>query len=162
MSCSVGCRRGSDLALLWLWCRLDATASIRPLAWEPPYASGVALKRKKKERKKRLSDKWYFRKKLILCLKSWTLTLRMGRQGGGVGCEASPVFVLSSGPLSRAYRFSFLFLLPLLPLHPFCLFFPFFMATPTAYGGSQVRGPIGATAASLHHSQYMAGSEPCL
>ena len=29
--------------LLWLWCRL--AAQIRPLAWEPPYAAGVALKR---------------------------------------------------------------------------------------------------------------------
>ena len=33
-----------DPALLWLWCRLAATAPIRPLAWEPPYAAGVALK----------------------------------------------------------------------------------------------------------------------
>ena len=30
-------------ALLWLWCRLEATAPIRPLAWEPPCAAGVAL-----------------------------------------------------------------------------------------------------------------------
>ena len=28
MSCGVGCRRGSDLALLWLWCRLAATTPI--------------------------------------------------------------------------------------------------------------------------------------
>ena len=28
--------------------RLPATAPIRPLAWEPPYASAVALKRKRK------------------------------------------------------------------------------------------------------------------
>ena len=28
--------------LLWLWCRLVATAPIRPLAWEPPYAVGAA------------------------------------------------------------------------------------------------------------------------
>ena len=33
-------------------CRLAATASIRPLAWEPPYAVGVALKRPKKKKKK--------------------------------------------------------------------------------------------------------------
>ena len=45
MSCGVGCRRGSDPSLLWLWRRLAATAPIRPLAWEPPYAVGVALKR---------------------------------------------------------------------------------------------------------------------
>ena len=43
----VGHRRGSDLALLWLWRRPAATAPIRPLAWEPPYALGAALKRQK-------------------------------------------------------------------------------------------------------------------
>ena len=47
MSCGVGHRRGSDLALLWLWCRPAAIAPIRPLAWEPPYAADVALKRQK-------------------------------------------------------------------------------------------------------------------
>ena len=46
MSCDVGCGYSSDLALLWLWCRPSATALIRPLAWELPYAAGVALKRK--------------------------------------------------------------------------------------------------------------------
>ena len=43
MSCGVGRRLGSDLALLWLWFRLVATAPIHPLAWEPPYAMGTAL-----------------------------------------------------------------------------------------------------------------------
>ena len=47
MSCGVGCRLGSAPALLWLWYRLTATAPIQPLAWEPPYAAGVALKKKK-------------------------------------------------------------------------------------------------------------------
>ena len=47
MSCGAGCRRGSDSELLWLWCRLAAVALIRPLAWERPYATGVALKTKK-------------------------------------------------------------------------------------------------------------------
>ena len=36
---------------MWLWHRLAAIASIRPLAWEPPYATGVALKRQKKKNK---------------------------------------------------------------------------------------------------------------
>ena len=45
MSCGVGRRHGSELALLWLWCRPTDTAPIQPLAWEPPYAVGVALKR---------------------------------------------------------------------------------------------------------------------
>ena len=49
MSCGVGCRGGSDLALLWLWHRLAVVAPIQPLAWEPPYDMGAALKRKKNE-----------------------------------------------------------------------------------------------------------------
>ena len=51
MNCGVGCRRGSDLVLLWLWCRLVATALIRPLAWEPPYAEGAAKKWEKDKNK---------------------------------------------------------------------------------------------------------------
>ena len=47
MSCGVGYRRGLDVVLLWLWHRLLATAPITPLAWEPPYAMGAALKSKK-------------------------------------------------------------------------------------------------------------------
>ena len=45
MSCGVGCRYSSDLALLWLWCRLAAAAPIWSLAWELPYATGTALKK---------------------------------------------------------------------------------------------------------------------
>ena len=52
MSCSVGHRRGSDPVLLWLWGRLGATAPIRPLAWEPPYAEGVALKQRNQKKGK--------------------------------------------------------------------------------------------------------------
>ena len=51
MSCGVGRRHGSDLALLWLWCSPAATAPIQPLAWEPPYAAGAALKDKKTKTK---------------------------------------------------------------------------------------------------------------
>ena len=50
MSYGVGCRHSSDPALLW--CRLAAVALIGPLAWEPLYATGAALRRRKKERKK--------------------------------------------------------------------------------------------------------------
>ena len=49
MSCGVGHRYSSDPALLWLWCRLEVVAPIRPLSWELPYAAGAALKSKKKE-----------------------------------------------------------------------------------------------------------------
>ena len=48
MNCGVGHRHGSDLALLWLWCRPTATAPIRPLAWELPHPLGAALERQKK------------------------------------------------------------------------------------------------------------------
>ena len=53
MSCGVGLRLGSDLALLWLWCRPEATAPIGPLAWEPPYAMGAALKKRRKKEKEK-------------------------------------------------------------------------------------------------------------
>ena len=55
MSCGVGHRLNSDPVLLWLWCRLVATALIQALAWEPPYATGEALKRKEKKKKNLLS-----------------------------------------------------------------------------------------------------------
>ena len=47
VSCGIGRRHSSDLALLWLWHRLAAAALIRPLARELPRASGAALKSKK-------------------------------------------------------------------------------------------------------------------
>ena len=58
MNCGVGPRQTSYLALLWLWCTLVATAPIRPLAWEPPHATGAALKQtnKKKQNRNRLTN----------------------------------------------------------------------------------------------------------
>ena len=50
MSCGIGCRHSSDPTLLWLWHRLEAVPLIRPLAQEPPYATGVALKRQDKKK----------------------------------------------------------------------------------------------------------------
>ena len=52
MSCGGGCRRSSDPALLWLWCRPAATAAAGPLAWEPLYAMGAALKSNQKKKKR--------------------------------------------------------------------------------------------------------------
>ena len=52
MSCGVGHKCGLDLVSLWLWRRPAATAPMQPLAWEPPYALGMALKRLKKKEKK--------------------------------------------------------------------------------------------------------------
>ena len=58
VSCGVGCRRGSDPTLLWLWRRLVATAPIRPLAWEPPYAMEMAQKNSKKTKKNKSLEVW--------------------------------------------------------------------------------------------------------
>ena len=44
--------------LLWLWYRPATTALIQPLAWEPPYAVDVALKRQKDEKKKIPDNLW--------------------------------------------------------------------------------------------------------
>ena len=55
VSCGVGCRRGSDPALLWLWRRPVATSPIRPLAWEPPYAAGAAQRNSKKKKDKKIN-----------------------------------------------------------------------------------------------------------
>ena len=44
----------------------------------------------------------------------------------------------------------------------FFVFLLFLWAAPTAYGGSQARGRIGAVAAGLHQSHSNVGSEPRL
>ena len=57
VSCGIACRCGLDPMLRWLWCRPVATALIRPLAWEPSYAVGLAqemAKKTKKEQKENL------------------------------------------------------------------------------------------------------------
>ena len=57
MSCGVGPRFCSDPTLLWLWSRPVATAPIGALAWEPPFAMDMALKRKKKKRERKKHTK---------------------------------------------------------------------------------------------------------
>ena len=68
MSCGVGHKCGSDLAWLWLWHRLAATALIGHLSWEPPYATGVALIRQKdkKRQKKKKDDCKYLNKNFTI------------------------------------------------------------------------------------------------
>ena len=48
MNCGVGQGHGLEPKLLWLWCMPAAIALKQPLAWEPPHATGAALKRQKK------------------------------------------------------------------------------------------------------------------
>ena len=56
-------------------------------------------------------------------------------------------------PFVKGKLFLFLF------IFSFCLFF---RATPMTYRASQAKSPIGAVAASLHHSHSNVGSEPSL
>jgi len=51
----------------WLWHRPAVAAPIGPLAWELPYAAGVALKRKKEKERKREKE----RKKETNKLTNW-------------------------------------------------------------------------------------------
>ena len=63
VSCRIGRRCGSDLVLLWLWCRLATRAPFRPLAWELPYAKGIDLKSRKQKQEQTLHEE--------MLLKSW-------------------------------------------------------------------------------------------
>ena len=54
MGCGVGRRRSSDPALPWLWRRPAATATIRALALEPPYAAGADLEKAKRPPPKKI------------------------------------------------------------------------------------------------------------
>ena len=64
VSCGVGLRHGPDPVLLCLWRRLAATAPIRSLAWESPYAVGAALKKKRFLKKTK-------KKKYLLCTRNY-------------------------------------------------------------------------------------------
>ena len=57
MSCGIAYRQGLDPTMLWLWYRPGATALIQPLAWEPPYAAGLALKSQKDREREKECDR---------------------------------------------------------------------------------------------------------
>ena len=69
MSCGVGRRCGSDPVLLWLERRLEATAWIRPLAWEPPYAAEAALEMAKRKKEREVKT-FQFQREKTLCEKN--------------------------------------------------------------------------------------------
>ena len=54
VSCGIGHRLGSDLALLWLWLAAVALIQLNPLVWELP---GVALRTKTKTKTKTKTNK---------------------------------------------------------------------------------------------------------
>ena len=76
MSCGVGRRFGSDPTLLWLQHRPVATAPNGPLAWEPPYVAGAALKDKRQKKK---TKKPVYRRHLTQKVLGW-----LGWWGGGI------------------------------------------------------------------------------
>ena len=76
MSYGVGHRCDSDPALLWLWRRPAAVALIRPLAWEPPYALGAALKRQKRKRKKLIHSNILMYMYVYVCIYIYTYTYK--------------------------------------------------------------------------------------
>ena len=53
-------RCGLDLVLLWSWCRLEATAPIRPLTWELQIYCGYDPRKIKKQNKKHLPEDTFF------------------------------------------------------------------------------------------------------
>ena len=59
----------SDPALLSLWSRTVAVVPIGPLAWEPPYTAGSALKRQKYQKKKKKQIALYMSQ--LLCTGAW-------------------------------------------------------------------------------------------
>ena len=100
MSCGVGRRPSSDLVLLWLW--RAAVALFQPLAWEHPYAAGVALKSNKKKTSVSgmLCSLWGF-------FANWGACLHLGSQhllGMPPPNPGTPYFGLSPLPCSWLRR----------------------------------------------------------
>ena len=70
-------------------------APIRPLAWEPPYPSGAALKgqkKKKKKRKKRKQNEVYLLG-LNMVMRSWGLFPKCADLSCSLSCTVSPAFL---------------------------------------------------------------------
>ena len=156
MSYGVGHRCSLDPLLLWLWHRVAAAAPIWPLAWELPYAASVALKAKNNFFKLKIKFKNTERRshpgqgkmlnKLNLCLGILTILLVSNVIRQSVARILINIGKHDTIILWGLFYFVFVFVL-------------FFRAAPAAYGGSQARSWIRATAAGLRLSHGNAGSE---
>ena len=160
MSCGVGRRHGSDPVLLWPWHRMAAVAPIEPLAWEHPYATGAALKSKKKRRRNVDVLMWCGRLRIQHCHCSGS-----GHCSGSIPGPRNFLLPWAQPKTKqRCCRRLILYLKHKATRHSIFVYFICFLfvcfvfsrATPVAYGGSQ----IGATAAGLHHSHSNTRSEP--
>ena len=114
-----------DPALLWFWRRPVATALIRPLAWEPPYATCAALERQKRQKKKtttttknlklKYSTDCYFSSKKLcvsnLHLKNIVLEFWVCKKKSSVGASFfNLLFTLSKVTQTLFYRKQCLFI----------------------------------------------------
>ena len=121
MSCGVGCRHGWDPALQWLWCRPVATARIRPLAGEPPYAEGAAQekgKNKQTNKQKKQKNLWlYFHLHFLKIKKNFFFGCARG-MWDFLGQESHPSHSsdnarsLTTRPLRQLYCFFIFFKIP--------------------------------------------------
>ena len=151
-----------------------AIAPIRPLAWEPPYAAGVALEKGKKTKTKchiKTSNHG------VPTVVQWdqqcfcsTRTQWVKGSSVAVSCGVGHRHNLDLALLWLRCRPAAKALIgPLACEHPYAVSFALitniiclFRAAPVAYGGSQARALIRAGAAGLCHSHSHAGSEPRL
>ena len=81
MNRGVGRCWGWDPVWLWMWHRLVAVVPIRPLAWECPYATDVALKKKKKAKQTaffNLENKWKLKAQQRIWVRQSSLFLLKG------------------------------------------------------------------------------------
>ena len=71
--------------MLWLWCRLAAIAPIPPLAWEPPYAVGAALKKANKQTNKKTQNfvfnKYFVFNNILIVLNLFLFEKGTGQSG---------------------------------------------------------------------------------
>ena len=66
VNCDVGCRRGLDPELLWLWCRPEATAPIGPLSLGTAICLRCGPKKKKDNKKKKRKLNQYIPNYIVL------------------------------------------------------------------------------------------------
>ena len=120
---ALGQRCGSEPALLWLQCRPAAAALIWPLAWEPPYAAGAVLKKRKERKKKEAVN---------VCSNVPPVPVRLeaSEQTSSplLKCSSSQLFVeVKCDPCVRClgmYRSETRVVISELPLYLFCSLYP--------------------------------------
>ena len=164
MSRGVGHRHSLDPAILWLWCKLATVAPIWPLAWVLSCAASEGLKNQNKNKNKK-ERKWC---KVPLQVMSTRTSVYLPVYGTPSCCMPATVFwrivslIFSNKSLETWETQKYLNVIVILFLFIYFVFLSFSRAALVAYGGSQARGLIGATAASLHQSHSNARSEPHL